>query len=924
MGRIVGRDAELGSLRRFLDDASTGPAAFELAGDAGIGKSALWGAGVTIAHELGFRVLSCRPAEFEARLAYSAQSDLLADAFDEVAGELPEVQRRAIEIALLRTRPEGPLADRTVAAATLGVLCSLADHQPVLVAIDDVQWIDLDSAGVLAYCVRRLGREPVRILTASRVAEDPVDPLGLERALGRDRVQRVLVPPLDVDAVAWLLADRLAFRPVKGVLHRICESSRGNPLFALEIARVVQEAGGALGPGEVLPASQGIQQVLRGRLAALPTPVREALLVAAAASRPSVSLVAAASAGDRVVAAALDRAADAGVIELVGEEIRFVHPLYASAVYVNAGPSLQRDAHRLLADVVEDPEERARHLALSTLEPDAGVAAVLEKAAKLADERGAPSASAELCELAAGLTPVEAAGDRRRFQLSGADYRFRAGDLSGAVALLEPVLAASPPGPDRADVLVRLGRIHLEDDLAAATASLEEALAQDDTSAAVGEEAHADLAVVLMNQARLEEAERHAKVALALAEEVGDPHVISDAITLGVEPALYLGRGLDRVALDRAIAMAGSPDEWFPVYYHPSAVLGILLAVLDRHDEAHSVLSDLLVVADDRGDEPSSSFIHGWLARIDLLSGRWDAAVMHASSTWLPVAAGLVHVHRGEAVTIEPELLEMLSTAEHSGHVGDILTALEALGAAELLRGNPSSAHAYLDRAWEIIRGSGATEPNKALFLPDEIEALIQLGRFDEVEGLVSWLEDGGRRFERPRAIATSARCRALLSAARGDPKGALLALDRSLRAHERLADPFELGRTLLVLGGVRRRARQKRTARDALQQALSIFEQLGATPWSERARTELASIGGRPPPTGDLTPTERRVALMAAAGRTNREIADALFLSVRTVAGHLSHIYRKLGVRSRTELAAVLRPDDVHDRAPKGKVAHL
>jgi DNA-binding CsgD family transcriptional regulator len=297
---------------------------------------------------------------------------------------------------------------------------------------------------------------------------------------------------------------------------------------------------------------------------------------------------------------------------------------------------------------------------------------------------------------------------------------------------------------------------------------------------------------------------------------------------------------------------------------------------------------------------------------------------MHASSTWLPVVAGLVHVHRGEAETIEPELLEMLSTAEHSGHIGDILTALEALGAAELLRGNPSSAHAYLDRAWEIIRRSGATEPNKAPFLPDEIEALIQLEKFDEAEGLVSWLEEGGRRFERPRAICTSARCRALLSAARGDPTAALLALDRSLRAHERLADPFELGRTLLVLGSVRRRTRQKRTAREALQRALSIFQQLQAVPWIERARMELASIGGRPPATGDLTPTERRVAQLAASGRTNREIADALFLSVRTVAGHLSHAYRKLGVRSRTELAAMLRPDDALDRAPKGKVANI
>ena len=191
-----------------------------------------------------------------------------------------------------------------------------------------------------------------------------------------------------------------------------------------------------------------------------------------------------------------------------------------------------------------------------------------------------------------------------------------------------------------------------------------------------------------------------------------------------------------------------------------------------------------------------------------------------------------------------------------------------------------------------------------SLFIADYVEALTELGMLDQAGEVLDWLEERGQVVNRPWSVAVSARYRGLLAAVGGDFQTAFASLDRALNEHERLPMPFELGRTMLVLGAIRRRAKQKRPAREALEEALAIFERLGAPLWADKARAELARIGGRQSAAGQLTEAETRVAKLAAAGRTNREIADALFMSVRTVEGHLSHAYAKFGVRSRTELA--------------------
>jgi DNA-binding CsgD family transcriptional regulator len=233
---------------------------------------------------------------------------------------------------------------------------------------------------------------------------------------------------------------------------------------------------------------------------------------------------------------------------------------------------------------------------------------------------------------------------------------------------------------------------------------------------------------------------------------------------------------------------------------------------------------------------------------------------------------------------------------------------LSVLGFVELSRDNHAEAHRYLAKAVELKETMGVQEPAYFRIVPDDVEALVSMGRLDQADALLVPFEEKGRQLDRAWAMATAARCRALISAARGDLPVALAAADDAVREHGRLPLPFELGRTLLVKGAVERRAKQKREGRETLTQAVNIFQRLGAPLWEEKTNAELARIGGRAPAPLALTPTEGRVAELVAAGSSNREVADTLFVSIHTVEANLKRIYRKLGLRSRTELASRFR----------------
>jgi DNA-binding CsgD family transcriptional regulator len=271
------------------------------------------------------------------------------------------------------------------------------------------------------------------------------------------------------------------------------------------------------------------------------------------------------------------------------------------------------------------------------------------------------------------------------------------------------------------------------------------------------------------------------------------------------------------------------------------------------------------------------------------------------------------HLGRAESARAAVEEADAISAAVSDAIVP--IWNLAALGHLELSLGNLEAAAGHLRALPARLVSLGWNDPADSVW-PDTIEVLIGIGELEQARTYLDLYEQRAERSGSAWALACAARCRGLLLGAKGDFSSAFESLEHALAEHESVESPFELARTLLALGSVRRRSKQKRAAREVLEQARAAFEEMGAASWAERARAELARIGGRRPSTKELTETEERVASLAAQGRSNKEIASELYMSVHTVEAHLSRIYRKLGVRSRAELAG--RRPEPGDRAAK------
>ncbi|MBY0277783.1 AAA family ATPase, partial [Candidatus Binatia bacterium] len=371
---MVGRDGESRAIDGFLVRAASGPAALVFEGVAGIGKTTVWSCARDRAERAQAIVLSCRAVDAEAKLAFSALADLLEPVAERSLPLLAEPQRVALEVALLRASPQDASpSPRIVAAATLSVLRLLAADGPLVVAIDDQQWVDRASADALAFALRRIGDLPVGVVTSLRVIDgEAPDPLGLGAAFG-ERLERRALGPLTSGALHHVLRQQLGAVLPRPTLLRVTDVSRGNPFYALEIARELLAAGVRAGPGDPLPVSDSVMALVLRRLERLPARVREVLLVTAALAAPHLDTVRAAT--SVTADDAIERAVRARVVELDATRLRFTHPLLASAVYASALPARRRDVHRRLARIVTDAEERARHLALAAESPDVGVAA---------------------------------------------------------------------------------------------------------------------------------------------------------------------------------------------------------------------------------------------------------------------------------------------------------------------------------------------------------------------------------------------------------------------------------------------------------------------------------------------------------------------------------------------------------------------
>jgi DNA-binding CsgD family transcriptional regulator len=917
--RLVGRTLESATVEAMLAESGHRHAALVIEGEPGIGKSTLWLHAVRLAEERGFQLLSCAPAQAEAKLAFASLADLLAPVAPTGLEALPPPQRLALELALLRARPRrDPPDPRAVATATLAVLRHLATAAPVLVAIDDAQWLDGESAAALSFALRRLEPDrPLGVLAAVRTeGGHAIDVLGLGR--GGSRVARIRLGPLRAGALHHVLEGELGLALPRPTLQRIATESGGNPLYAVELARALRISGDRPGPGDPLPVPTDLAALLTARMATLPAGARDALLAVALLSHPTGALVERAVA-PAVAAEGLEAALRAGVIEVRGEVIRFAHPLYGSAVCAAVLPDRRRALHRRLADVVTDDEERASHLSLATSSPDAAVAETLERAAGLARSRGGWGAAADLLERSHELTPPHRRDDASRRAIAAAQHQLHAGDRPRSRELIEAALQGPLPGSLHAEALRLLAQLsHSDDDVVEAQRLLLDALGHtDDPALAAGIEM--DLVYVHASLMDFPGGCRHAYRALELAERVGDPGSVAHALGHCVMMDFLCARGVDWGKVERSIA-DDDHDGLVPLPQRASSLAALLLLYVGRHEEARERLDALCRVASEAGDESDLAFVLVWRSWLETRSGDFAAAADLAEESaavatmtgspalrgWALTQQAYVHAHRGAVDEARRCCAAGVGLVRRSGNLLPNLWIAASLSLVALSQGDAEAAWLASAPLIEPLEQHGIGEPVLPFFLPDALEALIALGELVRADALLSAFEAAAVRLDRIWALATAGRCRGLLLGASGDLPGALVAIERAFDEHERIHLPLERARTLLVRGVLERRSGKRARASASLCAARDELTALGAPLWAARASAELDRIATRRTPTPlGLTPTQERVAGLAGRGQTNREIARALFVTEKTVEANLTRVYRTLGLRSRAELAA-------------------
>ena len=908
---MVSRSAELKAVAGFLSAAESRPSGLVIAGEAGIGKTTLWLAAVDRARERGFRVLSARAWEAETVLAYGTVADLLGEVEPEVLAALPDVQRVAVDRVLLRGSGGGPATDQhVVAAALVSVVGALAEVAPVLVAIDDLQWLDASSRGVVEFAARRL-RGRAGVLATERTDNDTTtswlqlaDPVG---------IQRIRVGPMSLGGLHTMISERLGQPMSRPTMARIADVSGGNPFYALEMARTVD---GRL-PSAEQDLPHTLAELMRVRTGHLDDDVRDILLAASCVADPTVELLARAThtTPERVVGL-LETVESRGIVGIHGNRVQFSHPLLARGVYTDASPSRRRATHRALACVVEQPELKARHLAMSTASADPDVLHALDEAADSARARGAPAAAAELVDLA-----IRLGGDTPVRRVKAAEHYFYAGDLQHADACLQPALEQLPAGPMRAVASILRAGLWIYDNRVVEGASLlKKALDDAQGIPQLRVRALPLLSMAQFHSGEFSESLCTAGEAVEEADKLGDPALTSQALALWVHLGVEGGHGVDEQRLKRALELEDH-DVNAPILFRASLVNVLVLAHLGQLSEAYAAMLHVRRRCEERGAESDLMAVAGFSALIHFWWGKFADAAAFAQEA----------VDRAEQLGGENLLVIPLTIrAEVGAHLGQLREAradahavieiagrcisprstewpMATLGFVEVSLGNYAEAFTIMEPLVSQIDTIPIGGPMSTAFIPEAVEALVAMGRLDDAEPMVHALERSGSRLDQAWTLAVGARCRSMVLAAKGDLEAAVTMAQRAMAEHDRRPMPFERARTQLLLGQLQRRQRQKHSAAASLGEALSAFETMDTPLWAERARAELARTNVSPGHEGELTPSELRVAELAASGMTNRDVAAKLFISTKTVEANLTQIYRKLGIHSRAELGAVM-----------------
>ena len=901
---MLGRARERKALDRLLDGVLEEHRGGVLVvhGEAGVGKTALLE--YTVATARRFRIARTFGVEAEMELPFAAVQQLCSPFF-ELRERLPEPQRDALEVAFGVST--GPAPDPfLVGLAVLGLLAEAAEEQPLVCVVDDAQWLDSGSARTLAFVARRLLAERIALVFATR-----------ELAEALAGLPELQVGPLSRRDARALLESVLTARLDESVVERIVAETRGNPLAVLELPRGLSptQLAGGFGLPTTDPVSAGIEAGYMRRLARLPRDARRLLLVAAADPVGDAALLWRAAERLGIPESAADTVESEQLLVL-SPRVVFRHPLVRSAVYGSANPAERREVHRALAEATDpdiDPDRRAWHRAHATATPDEEVAAELERSAARAQARGGLAAAAAFRERAAALTPQPSRRARRA--LAAAQAKLRAGVLDDALGLLATTETGVLSDLERA----RVGLLRAQIALVSRRFN--------------------DAVPMLLGAAR------------QLADL--DPQLARESYLEALAAALLAGRlaAPGGSALDVAEAARASPPAPDPPRGIDLVLDGLVTLFSEGYEAAVPILR--LVMSAFSTDMPAPEQLR-WMwpatvASVQLWDDeRWDTLserhVLLARETGalaaLQVALSqraFMHLLAGQISTAASLVEELQAATEVTG------TNLAPYAAAGLLalRGREAEAALLVDRSradaaqrgdgigiswldWaEAVLYNGLGRYDAALaaavrvadhpqdlipfnwHLAELIEAAVRAGKADLADDAHRRLVAMTRASGTDWGLGLAARSQALLA----EGKRAEALYVEAIQRLSKTRPAIDLARAHLLYGEWLRRERRRRDAREQLRTAYELFTDFGVEAFAKRARLELEATGEHArkrtvDTLDDLTPQETQIARLAAQGETNREIAARLFISVPTVEYHLRKAFRKLRVKSRTQLA--------------------
>jgi DNA-binding NarL/FixJ family response regulator len=900
---VVGREQEAAALVAFLAGRA-GNRALVVIGEAGMGKTTLWQGALAAARETGALVLAARASEMELQLPFVALADLLAEVdLAEVEG-VPALQLRALEVALSRTEPDQADLSVPVAAGFTAVLRSLAARERLVVAVDDAPWLDRASADALTFAARRLASSDVCFLLARR----PGPATAFEVAFNPPGAESLELGPLSLGAVRAVLAQCLGLVLPRRVLRRVFDACGGNPLYALELGRLLRERG-TPEIGDELPIPDLTDDVFGPRVLGLARPVRTALL--AVALSPTLTRRQLTAVVDPL---ALEDAVRDGLVALEEARLRISHPLLAAAARKHSTAAERRELHLALAGVIDDAALRVRHVALASATVDAELASTVAEAASEALARGAAHEAVELAEQALRLTPPDGTHYETRL-LDLARYLMVAGELGRVKDLLGEKAETMAAGPTRARAYLVLAEC--SETVDEALRILDLSLAESGSDAELRAHALAEKSRMysITRFCDLAEAEALAFESLDAARLAGPEH---EQFALSALAWVRLVRGQDfgdlhsgAESVPRSLSLYEASLDW---------IAGTRLVCRGALEEAKALFERLRRLADERGEARSGVMMHHGLTYVELRAGNVVAAseLMAQSQEWSafedgnwvePPLLAVLEALRGDPDKVERWAAETDARLGHTGMRREVTEGWRARGIVALLRHEPQRAAEALRPIWRHTVQEGIDELGIWPMAPDFVEALVALGELDEALAVTERLGQLAEEQEHPWGLASAKRCRAMLALAATYDDAAAALLREAADAYAARGLRFDQARSLVFLGRAQRRYRKWAAARHSLEEAAGVFEILGAVGWAEQARADLERTGARRPvPKGDLTPAEQRVAQLAAGGLSNKEIARELVVSVYTVEKHLSHVFAKLGIRSRGHLASALR----------------